>query len=182
MVRNWQSRVELNETRRHDAKQRKQRSEDKRLYKNMGIKLMGLLDRHRDSLRKVKIKGRDGSHRRILHIWTDTLAADSSLPDSLLSDEGPATGNKQRKPRSGSIESDEGNGKKGKGSKKKVHPRSHEAAAIDTPENVSKCDDLVLCKPHFFTGKCRQHHGPGWRVSSHALHDTPVQDIECHLL
>jgi hypothetical protein len=159
MVRNWQSRVELNETRRHHAKQKKQRSEDKRLYKGMVIKLMGLLDRHRDSLRKVKIKGRDGPHRRILHIWTDSLANDSSQPDSLPADDETTTG-KGRKPRSESIEIDEANGKKGKGSKKKVHPRSHEAAAVDTTESVSKYDDLVLCKPHFFAGKCRQHQGP----------------------
>jgi hypothetical protein len=156
MVKNWQSRVELNDARRQQAKQRKQKSEDKRLYKNKAVELLGLLDRHSDSLRKFK--GRDGSHRRILHIWTDTLAADSP--------EGPTSG-KQRKPRSGSVESDGSDtGRKGrgrsdsiteKGSKKKVHPRSHkEAAALDTPENGSQSDDPVLCKPHFFAGKCKK--------------------------
>jgi hypothetical protein len=153
MVRgNWQKRVEMAEDRRHQSKEKKQRSKGKRVYKNLAVDLLGLLDRHRDSLRKFK--GRDGSHRRILHVWTDTVAAD----DLLLHNDGPAAG-KARKQRSGSIDSDEGNGKKGRGrsnsitetASKKKHPRSHEAAA-DTHS-----DDLVLCKPHFFAGKCRQH-------------------------
>jgi hypothetical protein len=147
MVRgNWQKRVETAENRRQEGKQRKQRTQDKRLNKIMVVDMLGLLDRHRDSLRRIK--GRDGSHRRILHIWTDTLAADSP-PDLLLNNEGPATG-KARKPRSISVESE---GSARKGPKKKVHPRSHQGET----QEASHSDDLVLCKPHFFAGKCRQH-------------------------
>jgi hypothetical protein len=180
MVRNWQSRVEIAEKIRTTAKNKKQRSEDKKLYKVMVKKLMGLLDRHRDPLRKIK--GRDGSHRRTLHIWTDTLAADSSPPTDLHQpDEGPTNGSKQRKPRSGSVDSDEGNGgKKGyiaekRLSKKKAHPRSHQAAPIDTTEHTSQYDDLVLCKPHFFAGKCRQHHGPKGGGGCRRMHYTIPQ-------
>jgi hypothetical protein len=156
MVRgNWQRRVEKAETRRHEAKQKKQRSEDKRLYKNMAQELLGLLDRHPVAMLKAKDRGR----KIQLHIWTDSLAADD--PPDLLRDDGG--GKQQRKARSASMESEEGgNGKKGRGrsnsinekqSKKKMHPRSKEG--LITPENSSQADEISLCKPHFFTGKCR---------------------------
>jgi hypothetical protein len=153
MVRdNWQTKVESAESRRQHAKQRKQCSQDKRLNKNMAVELLGLLDRHSDSLRKFK--GRDGSHRRILHIWTDALAADSP-PDLLLANEGPSSTGKQRKPRSGSVESEgSASGRKGRG-------RSN-----------SVTENPALCKPHFFAGKCKQHgqKGGGCRHMHYTIH------------
>ena len=53
MVRgNWQKRVEKAETRRTNAKQRKQRSEEKRLCKGWFQELLQQFDRHDDIVRR----------------------------------------------------------------------------------------------------------------------------------
>jgi len=178
---NWQKKVETAEARRQQSKQRKQRSDDKRQYKNMAQELLALLGRHQDVLLRAKDRGQP----MILHIWTESLSANGS-PD-LLRDAGISA--KQLKARSASIESDDegANGKKGRGqsnstnekpSKKKGHSRKHEVAVDSTELSLQQTDDPVLCKPHFFAGKCRLHgqKGGGCRL----LHYTMPQYKTLH--
>lgn len=145
MVRgNWQKRVESADARRRDAKQRKQRTEDKRQYKTYAAELLQLIDRH---------------GQRPLHIdlWTDCIAADSP-PLLDVVDEGNKGSASKRRIRTVSIEDEEMAlaGRKGRGrsnsmseKKKKVHPRSKEVIDTEDREDVP-----LLCRSHFFTAKC----------------------------
>lgn len=143
MVRgNWQKRVEMAEARRSSAKQRKQRTEDKRMHKQYAAELLQLLDRH-------------GRRPLRLHIWTDVIGVDSPpLLDIVVADED----GKKRRPRVGSIESDDGNKKSGRGrsdsdvgSKTKSHPRSHKVE-----HEIEEREAPLLCRSHFFYASCER--------------------------
>lgn len=152
MVRgNWQKRVEKAEARRKEAKEKKQNSTDKRLRKIWVQEFLAKLDSHESTLRK---NGRPW----VLECWTSTLASNSPpLLDMLNGDD------QGKRPRSSSIESEGAIGRKGRGRsnsmgdkatpKKKVHPRSKEAAA-ERETGVPNMGFASLCRKHFFTGKC----------------------------
>ena len=62
MVRgNWQKRVETADARRKEAKQRKQRSEEKRIFKGQAQEMLALLDRHMDAIRRSSSASEGGS-------------------------------------------------------------------------------------------------------------------------
>jgi hypothetical protein len=162
MVRgNWQKRVETAEARRREARQRKQRHEDKRQHRLRVLDCWELLDRH--GRRPLKV-----------HLWTD--APSSTGPPLLdvvdhrrgvevgggggssLAAGGGGSNNAsireaRRRGRSGSLS--EG---------KKVHPRSSAAASFspstaeDSGGALGEIDPLLLCRSHFFFGKCDESH------------------------
>ncbi|KAL3908516.1 MAG: hypothetical protein SGILL_008452, partial [Bacillariaceae sp.] len=151
MVRgNWQRRVEKTKERRQEAKQRKHRQENKKIYKSQAHELMGFLDKHSSAWKDKKI----------MHIWTDSIPSnappildimgmkDDNGMDGGTSNSRRKTGGRKGRNRSNTIES-EGSAT----GKKKVHPRSKEAAHAE--EDTSETDLVPkLCKSHFFTGKC----------------------------
>jgi len=160
MVRgNWQKRVELADARRKEAKQRKQRSEDKRQYKAWVHDFLHMLDQY---------SGGSGRKKPLqLHVWTDTIPSDSPpLLDILEGDSGGVSS--KRRNRSGSIESNSSGRTKGRSrsnsiqdekntGKKKAHPRSKEVGDNGGDEE----DGPLLCRPHFFTGKCNESSAGG---------------------
>lgn len=95
MVRgNWQKRVELADARRQDAKQRKQKSEEKRIFKSMAQELLAMLDRNTDAIQRQRRKrSQDNTNKGStdngdskqqqhdsgweIHVWTDTLPSTS---------------------------------------------------------------------------------------------------------
>jgi len=162
--RNWQNRIERTDARRKDAKQRKQRTTDLRQYKVWVKELFQLLNRH-------------GYRPLHLHVWTDSIASDSPPLLDILDDanEGGAGGGKSKKGRgrSSSIENEidpgaaltsssrKGGGRGRSGSfsdaggkgERKNHPRSKEQASAPT-EQDDRQDAPLLCRSHFFRGKC----------------------------
>ncbi|KAG7338697.1 hypothetical protein IV203_037300 [Nitzschia inconspicua] len=168
MVRgNWQRRVELNESRRQEAKQKKQRQESKKIFKTQAQEFMAFLDRP-----NVINSFNKGNRNRIIHIWTDTIPSDAPpILDMLdISVDGTRSPNnsakrsngKQRggRNRSSSIENEAV-------TKKKVHPRSKEAVNND-PEKEDACATAELprlCRSHFFSGKCMSSSGGGKKGS-----------------
>ena len=171
MVRgNWQKRVETADARRREAKQKKQRSEEKRVFKGMAQELLNLLDQNMDAMMRKRRKRSSSfdnndnnsptkaisSERWDIHIWTDTLLSSEGPPPFLENIQEQEEG-KSRKSRS--LSSDEsheldlpGGRSKKSGKGKKVHPRSHQADS--PPANEDKFDDPLLCKTQFFCGKC----------------------------
>ncbi len=146
MVRgNWQKRVELADARRKEAKQRKQKNEDRKQSKLWVQDLFKLLDKHANLL----------SGRQI-HLWTDTMPSDGPPLLDLLDDEYPSS---KRRSRGNSItESDVT--RKGRSNsvtehkpKKKVHPRSREAEQDNGDDAVEL---PLLCRSHFLFGKCEE--------------------------
>ena len=177
MVRgNWQKRVETAEARRRETKQRKLKSDEKRIFKGWVHDLWQLLDQHESNLRNRQVT---------LHVWTDTVPSSSPPLLDLLGqqqqDKQQSRGGGCVRARSSSIESEGSTGTAGGGgggggrrpnhtSKKKVHPRSKEAAAsadsMSTDNNnKSNGDDgfssLLLCQRHFLYGKCDGASGGG---------------------
>lgn len=173
MVRgNWQKRVETAEARRKEAKQRKQKTDDKRQYKNWMQELLRNLDEGTDRLRhsgKATV--------RHIHVWTDTLPSDSPpLLDLFVDHSGggvgegsvggsPSKSARRGKNRSNSLDIIE-SGRKGRGrsnstadkAKKKLHPRSKESLD-DADGGLGEANDstpLLLCRSQFFTGKCEE--------------------------
>ena len=166
MVRgNWQRRVELNDARRQEAKQRKQRQASKKTFKQQAQELMASLDKYAAAAGFLK-------NKRMIHIWTDTIPSDAP-PILDLYDGGGGGGNTSGSKRS--------NGKRRGGrnrsasieneaaavGKKKVHPRSKEATHVDTEQNGANEATVVprLCRSHFFTGKCTLCVGGGKKGS-----------------
>ena len=159
---NWQRRVERTEARRNESKQRKQRTEEKRIYKTMVQELLALLEAQGDAIRQ---QARE--KRFVIHIWTDSLPSDAPPILDMCCDNaiGKSSSKQQRRIRSGSIEQEEKVlSNKGRSrsnsihdtpptSKKKVHPRSKES---NTPEPVVEEATFAprLCRHHFFNGKC----------------------------
>lgn len=169
---NWERRAELSEARRLEAKQRKQRTADRKVFKAQAQDLMSFLNRNADKLfRKESFAGKRGTDSMI-HIWTDTAPA--SEDDQLWEDDYAG------KKKNSKYDGDNGkSGRRGRGrstsfeindggktpktknnKKKKFHPRSK-----DNPNNndnggsgeSGKSTSLnapKLCRKHFFFGKC----------------------------
>ena len=168
MVRgNWQRRVEKTGARRAVAKQRKQKRDNRSVYKAMVQNdLWMFLDRHSDAMHNQA----DATWQ--IHIWTDTMPND--YPNIFVNDnddnhghdhrEGASGGGKRRN-RSGST----GNEPRNKGrnrsnsinnessssssnnNKKKAHPRSKDSSEV--MEDGTN-EPLLMCKNQFYKGKC----------------------------
>jgi F-box-like len=160
MVRgNWQKRVETTDARRMESKQRKQKSEEKRHYKQWVQAFQDSLDRNHDRLH---------SEKEVLKIqlWTDTLPAlpadEHEYVEDDMSDD--IEGRKKRSMSLGGNATEKGRKAKARGrsnstvdapslAKKKVHPRSKESLleepSVDLPP-------LWMCRSFFFTGNCDQ--------------------------
>src|SRR6056300_1337574 len=88
MVRgNWQRRVELNESRRKDAKQRKQRQDEKKLYKANVQALLTMLERHGEMInqqyqRRQRKYGNADQPSPTPPSWNICLWTDSSPSDA----------------------------------------------------------------------------------------------------
>jgi hypothetical protein len=146
MVRgNWQRRVELAESRRTEAKQRKHQTEEKKIYKQKAQKLLTALDRNKDALQSDKPWE--------IHIWCDSIPLDESSPVqenwNEVESKASSKGSKRRN-RSTSIES-ESPAKPGrsKDNGKKKHPRSKGIVHQSPPEQFVAAS---LCRSHFFSG------------------------------
>jgi hypothetical protein len=156
MVRgNWQKRVEMAEARRNGAKERKQMTEDKKIYKVLVQKLLSNLDRHQQVLLK-------SSGSWVLRCWCTALHTDGPLLEEIMDDDVDLKDS--RKLRASSIGSEnDGPRHTRKGTptgkraiKKKAHPRSKGLMTENNDEN----DEIpALCGPHFFRGKCNMHIG-----------------------
>ena len=102
MVRgNWQRRVELNESRRNEAKQKKLRSEEKKAYKSLVQKLLSVLERHDNVIwQHLEEKAWE------IHIWVDSIPSDEVEPSINTWDE-KSTKSSRSRDRSLSIESEQ---------------------------------------------------------------------------
>lgn len=140
MVRgNWQHRVEREEARKTQAKQRKQRSEEKRHCKGWFRDLLQQLDRHDDVVRN--------EGKAVLHLWTDM--APSAHLVAILDGDGRTTLGKPTRGQRPRSDSNAG------GNKKKAHPRSKGASAAATATaDESESMQLLLCRSSFFKGTC----------------------------
>jgi hypothetical protein len=157
MVRgNWQRRVELSESRRNDAKQKKQRNEERKVTKAKLNELLAVMDRNKDAI------WANAQRSWEIHIWTDTLPSDSPLVLDIWDDHhdgGGGGGGKssKRRNRSASIESEgSAGGRKNSATptssgKKKAHPRSKESM-VETEGDAPATPRL--CRHQFFSGKC----------------------------
>lgn len=197
MVRgNWQKRVEAADTRRKDAKQRKHRSDEKRIFKSRASEVLALLDLNMDAIRRRSSGtgddgGVDGASNNTswnIHIWTDTLP--SGCPPFFDIVQAGDTGGGKQSRKGRSISMDETNlaiiennekGKKGArhgrgrsgsfqegGSKKKVHPRSHQSDMA--PLDEAKSFAPLLCKSQFFAGKCLDPQKSGKKSGCRCVH------------
>ena len=155
MVRgNYQRRIEKTEARRMEAKQRKQRTEAKRLYKTQVQELLGFLDQNSNAIMTSE------NHNWVIHVWVDSQPSDAPPMLDLTSDgemtsSAASANNSHRKGRgrSNSVNSETTTPSKGK--KKKAHPRSKEATIAAEPEEDSAGMMVPrLCRSLFFTGKC----------------------------
>mmetsp|Transcript_45123 Transcript_45123/g.109179 ORF Transcript_45123/g.109179 Transcript_45123/m.109179 type:complete len:892 (-) Transcript_45123:70-2745(-) len=153
MVRgNWQRRVEKNEARRDEAKQRKHRMEEKKLFKQKAQKFLTALDEYKD------IAWQQVEKRWELHLWVDTLPSDQDQIQPAWEEDSDQKGSKRRN-RSSSIES-EGAAKFGKskgGKGKKKHPRSKEVVDEAPAEEASITPQLS--QKYFFKGQQEQRKG-----------------------
>lgn len=165
---NWQRRVELNESRRAEAKEKKHRNEEKRNNKARVQEFFKLLDGSWNQL--IKAKQRRSSNEfdgYRINVWVnvppsdaipllDMVSKKSSFDDDMMLSS-PKNKRKGKK-RSSSIEIMESDPSPRKPSnfknKKKAHPRSHHqplsSEKQDGPMAMPK-----LCRSHFFHGKCR---------------------------
>jgi hypothetical protein len=177
MVRNWQSRVELAGARKVASKQKKQRSEDKRLSKAWFQELLAQMDRYDDAVRQ---------RRSTLHVWTDLIPS-SSVPllDLLVVEEHDST-NKASKRRDKGRGGEKGRPRSDSNpehGKKKAHPRSKEAPQEEEADSGS----LLLCRSSFLTGKCENkgkkggcrylHNNPRFKTLGAALGDSLDQKL-----
>ncbi|KAL7563658.1 hypothetical protein ACA910_013394 [Epithemia clementina (nom. ined.)] len=181
MVRgNWQKRVETAEARRRETKQRKLKSDEKRIFKGWVHDLWQTLDQYESTIRK---------RQSTIHLWSDMLPSSSPPLLDLLQESPKKRGG--GRPRSSSIESEgsagggtrRGGGGSGSNSKKKVHPRSKEAQqqqeAVSTtePSDQDGFAQLLLCQSHFLYGKCSG--GGGGGGSSSAANANPKKACAC---
>ena len=201
---NWERRAEMSETRRLEAKQRKQRNGERKVFKAQAQDLMPFLNRNADQL-FPRESFTDRQIDRMIHIWTDTppCSEDGSPLHHRVWEEQHThkkrnnkhdddDGNFRRRGRSTSIENDDG-AKSAKNTrnnkKKKFHPRSKES-----PNNINNCSNgeasensLIhkpkLCRSHFFYGKCNEStRGSGGkksyscRFAHYSKHDCTIND------
>lgn len=155
MVRgNWQKRVEKAEARKTGAKQRKLKSEEKRLCKVWFQELLEQFDRYDDAIRSHQHNERPP----VLHIWTDTVPSLSEHYVDLMEEDERKTkrraDTKGGRPRSDSIP------EKGK---KKPHPRSNKGAIVTVEEQDKR--HLMLCREHFLKGHQSPCHAKGGKKS-----------------
>jgi hypothetical protein len=167
MVRgNWQHRVERVEARRQEAKDKKRRSEDKRVYKQWGQQLL-------DYLNTSHSTRENGVQENTLHIWTTTFPTeDDTTGDAYLDDKGGGGGGgvkpsnqvwdvsmlddslrndattqpRKSRSRSNSLQND---AVPVTTTKKKVHPRSKEVMP-----DTTVTPRILMCRSHFFSGNC----------------------------
>lgn len=160
MVRgNWQKRVETADARRKENRQRKQKSDDKRHFKQWVQELQDLFGRNVDRLRSERTQWK-------LQLWTDTPPADEEDLES-YDDNVVCSDAEERKKRSKSLgdilelatSRRIANGRGRSNStvdppegKKKVHPRSKESNHDESPDDA--LPPLFLCRSFFFTGTC----------------------------
>lgn len=173
---NWERRAEMSETRRLEAKHRKQRNGERKIFKAQANELMSFLNRNADQIFRSKYAiGRDMNPT--IHIWTDMPphSEDGYPIHHQLWEEGHANkkrnskhdgdnGKFGRQGKSTSFEND-GSARSAKNNKntchrkKKFHPRSKEThnnnkcSSGEASENVS-IQKPMLCRSHFFFGKC----------------------------
>jgi hypothetical protein len=162
MVRNWQNRVEQTKERRKQSKKRKDDIGEKRKNKQQVHDFITVLDKCKCNRGDIKT----------LHVWTDAIPKDGPrLSDMLVGGGGEGGGsyhdndnnsnshtNSKRK---GSIDKNDKSStppneapRKG-GSKKKSHPRSKGKEAVEAAvEAETEMEAPLLCRAHFFTGKC----------------------------
>ena len=173
MVRgNWQRRVELIESRRNEAKQKKQRNEEKKSFKRSGAALLAMLDRNKDGIRQRTDASRE------IHIWTDSLPSDAPPVLDMVTDDSKTS---KRRNRSASIEG-EGGGKVGRSNaKKKAHPRSKESkeSMVDPEEDVNT---PRLCRSQFFSGKCENQRGGKKSGCPHVHYPNNSKTLACILM
>lgn len=141
---NWQRRVELNESRRNEAKQKKHRNEEKKTFKSQVQGLISFLDLHTDALGQAE--------HRMVHIWTDTIPSDAPPVLDLWEEETARHSKRGGRGRSISIESEKAARTPASSGKKKAHPRSKDATTVETEEEATHAPKL--CRSYFFSGKC----------------------------
>jgi hypothetical protein len=146
----WERRIEITEIRRSETKLRKQRTADKRQQKVYVQELLSLIDRH--AQRPFSI-----------HVWTDCIAADSvPLLDAIRADQLD-----KRKTRSVSMnEYDESvrgsnllTGLRSTPKPSRTSKGRTRSNSVNDSNKPGGEDDgvppLLLCRSHFFTGKCQ---------------------------
>jgi len=180
------------EERRKESKQKKQQMKEKRVIKSMAQDLLTLLDKNVDVIRRrsttatsnndnVATDTEDFSQNHNsttdkkktrqwqIHLWTDTLPSNSppfldTVEDADLGGEGgggkSSKGGKKtnRRARSGSISQDQ----------KKKHPRSKNKMDEHTDDEEAKVP--LLCRSHFFSGKCADPQSRGKKGGCRCLH------------
>jgi hypothetical protein len=183
---NWQRRVELNEARRHEAKQKKQRNEEKKLWKAQAQAFLSILDRNAKSIMNYHRRRHRNNNNNIaqpnssssssspspssiiVHIYTDTLPSDSPPVLDLWEEEvqhGGKQSNRRTRARSISIENEKAvtaGSKTPNSGKKKSHPRSKDSNADEAGDGDDGESTLVapkLCRSFFFCGKCHSTGG-----------------------
>lgn len=136
MVRgNWQKRVETAEARRTAAKQRKQRRDNRSVYKSQVLDLFACLD-------STKIHP-----NHTIHIWVDSAPSGSPpILDMYESDKYSSSGKGGRGDKKGRGRCNSMNEEK-----KKAHPRSKEQAE---PVEEDTANVPRLCRKHFYCGRC----------------------------
>mmetsp|Transcript_13808 Transcript_13808/g.32225 ORF Transcript_13808/g.32225 Transcript_13808/m.32225 type:complete len:956 (-) Transcript_13808:20-2887(-) len=180
---NWERRAEMSEARRLEAKQRKQRIVERKVFKVQTQDLMSFLNTNADQL----FDQRDSTGRRkdpIIHIWTDTPPRSedgSTLHHHLWEEEyikKKKSGKNDSDRRSTSFDYDKDlrsakyNRNTGQ-RKKKYHPRSKESPhsnsnSVDYNQNET-IETPKLSRSHFFFGKCcnstQKNRGSGGKKS-----------------
>ena len=68
---NWERRAEMSETRRLEAKQRKQRNGERKVFKAHGHDLMSFLNRNASQIFR-RDSSTNGEIDLMIHVWTDT--------------------------------------------------------------------------------------------------------------
>lgn len=125
--------MEQNEARRQEAKQTKQKKQDRRVYKQHALKLLQLIDKY--ATRPLQ-----------LHIWTESIASNGpSLPE--IEEGKKAGGGGGGKKKKGRNRSNSNAGD----TPKKAHPRSKEAAS---PMHADEDQQTPLMSiSQFYSGK-----------------------------
>eukprot|EP00536_Pseudo-nitzschia_multiseries_P009708 jgi/Psemu1/297327/fgenesh1_pm.279_\ len=176
---NWERRAEMSEARRLEAKQRKQRNADRKVFKSQAQDLLSFLNRNAVQLLRSQRHSQTSESERLdvmIHLWTDTqpCSEDASSSDGIWEEEhttnkkrinkqNGGNGRNGRKDRSLSFENEDAarvpksNKHTSKG-KKKSHPRSKENSNECVAE-TSEIDPIYkpkLCRSHFFDGTCNE--------------------------
>ena len=141
---NWERRIELSESRRLEAKQRKQRNGERKIFKKQALDLMKFLDRN-----SKLIFFRSPRKAAILHIWIDK--APSSY-DYHMNEVWEDEKNQIKKKTKNKNKNHSACNAKHQGNKKS-HPRSKENA-IASKDLEKGSETPHLCRSHFFFDKC----------------------------